>query len=170
MALKGTPTIPKNKVRSATAMLQDEHCDTADAKRVSLVTPDGLHKVDVIQDSKGIWRLAVDGQFTVEGDVDVSVDIANPTTCEMQNHTVVTANSEFSLDLPDGTKRYNISVRDCGGVMRVACNAGETSSDYKKVPLGVEYTSGPVDLPNSSKVYLQVNKAGVVVELESWFV
>ena len=165
-ALKGTPTIPGNKIRSVTAMQQDEHCDIADAKRSSLVSPDGAVKVDVLTDSSGVHRLAVDADVNV-GDIDV--DIVNPNACDIQNHTVVLANSEFSLNLPNGTKRFSVTIRDCNGIMHVACGIGETGTKYKKVPMGVEYDSGPVDLPDNSKVYLRVTNAGAVVELESWY-
>ena len=165
--VKGTPYIPGNQVRSINAIHNDEHCDIADAKRVNLVSPDGKFKVDVITDTFGVHRLAVD---TVVSVGDLIVDVSEPDKCEIQNHTVVTANTEFSLDLPDKTKRFTVTVRDCGGVLRISCDAGETDTKYKKVPMGVEYCSGPVDLPDNSKVYLQVNKVGAIVELESWYV
>ena len=168
--LKGTPRIPANQVRSINAIHQDEHCDIADAKRTTLVSPDGILKVDVVTDAQGKHRLAVDANI---GDIsfgDLIVDVAQPDTCDIQNHVVVTANAEFSLNLPDKTKRFNVTIRDCNGTMNIACGTGETGTKFKKIPMGAEYSSGNVDLPDNSKVFLRVSKAGAVVELESWYV
>ena len=168
--VKGTPVIPKNKVRSITAMQQDEHCDVADARRTSLVSPDGEVKVDVLTDSNGVHRLAVD----IEGDInlngDVNVDIARPDTPIIQNFTIPVANTEYALALPDNVKRFNISIRGCHGCLRIAHGIGETNTSYKKVPMGAEYSSGEIDMPDNSFIYIQADKAGAIIELESWYI
>lgn len=121
--------------------------------------------IDSVVDTNGVNRLAVDTSLSVDN---VNVDIQNPTACSIINHTVVTEDEEFVLSLPNNTKRYTISVRDCA-IMRVACGVGKTATEYIEVPMGGQYSSGDVDMPDSSSVYLQVDTAGAIVQVESWY-
>ena len=124
------------------------------AKRVILVDCVG----DFYNDNN---RLPVQGTF--------DADIELPNNQDIQNITVAAANTEFSVTLPNGTKHYRIKVRRGYAVAKLAFNAGETNTKYRQIDMGVTHESPNLDLPDNTILYLQTNKAGVIVEVMSYY-
>ena len=111
--------------------------------------------------------LPVDAILSIPGDL--NVDIAHPTQATIVNQVVAAANTEFSIALPNDTKRFKVHVRNGAAVLKFAMAAGEIAADrYIKIRRGFWQEEGELDLPDNSRIYLECNKAGVTVELISW--
>lgn len=109
-----------------------------------------------------------DNPFPVDGDFSVSLE-TTPDTQEIQNISVVNANTEFSIALPDGTKRYFIKVRNHSAKGRIAFTTGETSTNYWGLTRGIVFDSEDINLPISTTIYMQLDKADQVVEVISLY-
>lgn len=111
--------------------------------------------------------LPVDAILTIPDDL--NVDIAHPTAPTIVNHTVIAADTEFFLTLPNGTKRFKIKVRDGKANLKMAFGAGEIAANrYIKVRKGFWQEEGDLDLPDNSRIYLEADKDSVTIELLSW--
>jgi hypothetical protein len=108
-------------------------------------------------------------RFPVDVEGTFNADIESPNNQEIQNIPVVNANTEFSVNLPNGTKHYRIKVRRGYAIARLSFNAGETNTKYRQIDMGVTHESPNLDLPDNTKLYLQVNKAGVILEVMSYY-
>jgi hypothetical protein len=94
--------------------------------------------------------------------------LSGPNRQRIQNISVVTANSEFEITLPDGVKCYSIKIRDGESTARIAFASGKTSgagAEYTKLRRGAILISGSLDLPDNSKLYVQAAKVGAVFEV-----
>ncbi len=100
---------------------------------------------------------------------DLMVDVQHPTAPTIVNHTIVTANTEFSLALPDDTKRFKLKVRDGKANLKMAFATGEiAASRFVKIRKGFWQEEGDMDLPDSFSIFLESDKSGEVIELLSW--
>ena len=98
-----------------------------------------------------------------------SADIQSPNKKDIQNITMVTANTEIKVDLPDNTKQYWVKVRDGKAAAKLGCALDDTvTGNYVKIRCGSIFNSPMVDLPDNSSIYVQASKAGVVLEVVSW--
>jgi hypothetical protein len=144
----------------------------------SVPTPEDIVKATYEQEPTLAWRamlvdkigkaisdsnpLPIDGTF--------SVTLATtPDTQAIQNISVPNANTEFSINLPDGTKRYFVRVRDDGAKGRIAFVAGQTNTNYWTVNRGTVFDSDSLDLPINTTIYMQLNKPDQVVEVISLY-
>jgi hypothetical protein len=91
-----------------------------------------------------------------------------PTVQEVQNIPFAAANTEYTITLPDDTKRYQIRVRDDAAKGRIAFVAGETATDYWTLTRGTIIDSYVMNLPISSTIYMRLDKPSQVVEVMSW--
>jgi hypothetical protein len=102
-------------------------------------------------------------------DVSISgeVDIKNPDTLEIINTTIALKNTEKSIVLPDDTKRYEITVRNSAKI-NLAFGVGETTTKYKTIKKGNGWDSRPVDLPDSTTIYVLSDKDSTDLEIIVW--
>jgi hypothetical protein len=102
-------------------------------------------------------------------DVTISgeVDIQNPNTMEMINTTIALKNTEVSINLPDDTKRYEISIRNSAKV-QLAFVAGQTNTNFRTIFAGNDWNSGDIDIPNSTTIYVRSNKDNTIIETTVW--
>lgn len=165
-----SPSAPQGrkliKVTPRNLIEQNVYEEKPQAKRICIVDECG-EKIGAVTDSEGIRRLAVDAEVSLNVD-NIVVDISNPTTPRIINHTVVTANTEFSIALPDKTKVYTVSSRESNAKIRLAFESGKTATEYITIKYGNTWNSGDVDLPDGTIIYLQSTKAGVVIEVQPW--
>lgn len=78
----------------------------------------------------------------------------------------VIAGDEFSQLLPVGTKQ--IMIR-CRGIAKIqfTYTSGETGTKFITIPKGASYCASNIDLALST-LYMEVNKASQVIEVEVW--
>lgn len=83
------------------------------------------------------------------------------------NQTLLLADTEYSIVIPEGAKRFQIRTRqDC--ILRVAYVSGGTASLYRTVGYGNQYEEGGLSLSGGLTVYLRPNKGSVDIELTYW--
>jgi len=96
--------IPKNQVRSMTAMAQDEHCDDADAKRVKIVDEDGEPINDTNPLPTSVQNVSVSTQITRKDD--------DPNAGDLHDSTRI-GNQDVELDFKDtGNEKGDARVTD----------------------------------------------------------
>lgn len=85
-------------------------------------------------------------------------------TAEVINLTILAANSEQAIVLPDNTKRFTIKVRESDTKLKVKFSA---SGSFLELKRGVSYTEENL-LTTSVIIYVETNKPGKTVELVYW--
>lgn len=85
-------------------------------------------------------------------------------TAEIINVVALLANTEYSIPLPDNTKRFTIKLRETDAKLRVKFSSGGSFLELKR---GVSYTEENL-LTTSVTVYFETTKAGKTVELIYW--
>jgi hypothetical protein len=108
----------------------------------------------------------VDNPFPISGTFVATSD--QPTQQIIQNVPMATANTEYEVDLPDGTKRYQLRVRDDASKGKLAFTATETTSKYWTMTRGAIVDSESLNLPINSKLYISLDKPNQVLEVISW--
>lgn len=97
----------------------------------------------------------------------LNVDIANATDCEITNLSIVNANTEYSHALTNGLKQLRIRCRGIAD-LQYSFVSGESGTKYFTIFKGT--CDSIIDLDFDSKVlYIQSNKASVIVEIMELF-
>ena len=83
------------------------------------------------------------------------------------NVAMTTLNTEYSYDIPAGTKRFSIKLRAINKILKLAFVATESGTTYISIPYGETYTendvkAGPVTL------YFQTTVSTMVAEIKTW--
>lgn len=102
----------------------------------------------------------------IDGNISVTLE-TTPNNQSVQNIVVVNANTEFTINLPDNTKRYFIRVRNNVAKGRIAFAPTETATKYWTLSRGTIFDSDSLNLPINSNIYMQVDKDNVTVEVLS---
>jgi hypothetical protein len=105
-----------------------------------------------------------DLSVTIEGEIDVE----QPNTPQIINKVITTKNIEETQVLPNGTKRFTISVRDGRSNLRLAYDVGETTTAYRTIYRGSTWESNEIDIPDGTTLYLMSTQDNIVVEIEVW--
>jgi len=157
MSLNGTPKIPKNQIRSPSAMLQDEHCDDADAKRSKLVDENG----DPINSGNPLPVDAI-----------INLTATKPDESTIFNFNAAQANTEYSVVLPDKTEVFTIAVRSSKAIkLQYSFVNGESSTKFITVRPGVTRKISGLGFTGTKTIYFQLNSVedgGTIVEIETW--
>lgn len=103
----------------------------------------------------------------ITGSIDVEVDLDKANSQQIQNINISTANTEFIVNLPNNTKRYFLKVRNAESKMRLAFISGETVNNYIDISRGAVFDSKDINLSLNSTIYMQTDKANVVLEVLS---
>lgn len=85
----------------------------------------------------------------------------------INNTTMTSADTEYSYDIPAGTKRFEIKLRALNALLKLAFTSGESGTTYITIPYGASYLeedvkAGPITL------YFQSSSASQVAEIKSW--
>ena len=91
------------------------------------------------------------------------VTVASPA---IQNVILTTADTEYTVVIPVGTKRFTIKSRQ-DAVMKLAYVATESGTNYWTVGYGVCYTERELD-GTGITLYIQSSKDGTDLEVISW--
>lgn len=91
-----------------------------------------------------------------------------PTVQQIQNIPFTLANNEYTITLPDNTKRYQIRVRKDTAQGRIAFTPGQTSTNYWTLTRGTIVDSYEMNLPINPLVYMQVDREDQVIEVRAW--
>ena len=83
------------------------------------------------------------------------------------NTAMTTANTEYSYDIPDGTKRFSIKLRSLNKILKLAFIESTSGTTYISIPYGETYTendvkAGPITL------YFQTTANTQVAEIKTW--
>lgn len=92
----------------------------------------------------------------------------NATTPTIANIAVTLANTEYSYVLPTGTKFFSLKDRDGDSKVRIAYSVGGTATTYFTLNMGNVYEVNELYTNTGFTVYFRSNKAGRVIEIESW--
>lgn len=92
----------------------------------------------------------------------------DPTIQRVQNIALTIANQEYTIDLPDGTKRYYLRIRGDMAKGRLAFIPTETATEYTEMTRGNSIDSHFMDLPINSKLYFSADKANMILEVVTW--
>jgi hypothetical protein len=104
------------------------------------------------------------GSSSVTADIS-ALTVSTPTVTN--STTPVTANTETSIALPAGTKKFKLRARG-NAKLQLAYTATESGTTYWTVMPGACYFEELLDSGTSYTIYIQSNKASTVVELVSW--
>jgi hypothetical protein len=104
--------------------------------------------------------MPISGTFVVTGD--------EPTEQDIQNIPFAAANTEYTITLPNNTKRYQIRVRDDASKGRIAFVPGETATNYWTLTRGTIVDSYTMNLPINPLIYMSLDKPSQVVEVLAW--
>lgn len=81
------------------------------------------------------------------------------------NVTMTTANTEYSVSLPEGTNRFKLKIRDNEAKYEVGyVSVGNTFS----VPRGNTYEETGLDFSIARTIYFKANKGNLVMEIVAW--
>ena len=78
------------------------------------------------------------------------------------------ANTEYPITLPDGTKRYQLRVRDDASKGKLAFLPTETTMNYWTITRGTIIDSHTLNLPVSSIIYVSLDKPSQMLEVIAW--
>jgi hypothetical protein len=88
---------------------------------------------------------------------------------EIQNISLATANTEQSIILPTGCKKYTLRVRNNSAKIQLSFSSGESNSNFLTIPRGCSYSEDFVELTTAyNHLYVQSNKNNVTIECISW--
>lgn len=109
------------------------------------------------------------GVFSPSGVSNVSSSNADLTvnTPDISNTTLGAANTESSIALPAGTKKFKLRARGFAK-LQLAYTATESGTNFWTIPAGACYFEELLDENTSYTIYIQANKASAEVELVSW--
>lgn len=103
--------------------------------------------------------------------ISIEADRSLPRIADVKNHTLTSADTEYTAGLPAGCRRFEWQCRTAADV-RYAYETGHVASSvapYMTLKAGDYYDSGILDKGRPSQtLYLASATAGVVVELTIW--
>lgn len=148
--------IPNNKIRTRNSIEQHEHEDSANARRVLIVDADG----DPIDSSN---KLPVEASFNLNS---LTVEIASATSPIIYNLNAALANTEYSIALPDDTRRYVIKARNASRI-QFSFQALQSNTNFITIKPGNSWSENDLKL-DSKVLYFRVSKPNTSIELLIW--
>lgn len=83
------------------------------------------------------------------------------------NTAMTTANTEYSYDIPAGTKRFSIKLRALNALLKLAFIESASGTTYITIPYGETYTENDVKA-GPFTLYFQSPTAAQVAEIKTW--
>jgi len=87
-------------------------------------------------------------------------------TPTIKNLTLTNQDTEYSYELPNGTKKFTIRCRTDDDI-KLAYIKGQSGIEYINIPEGADHFEDGINTA-ALILYLQSPTAGVVVEIVSW--
>lgn len=84
------------------------------------------------------------------------------------NSLATLANTEYSISLPDGTKKFTMKSRDYNTDIQFSYTATESGTTFITIPRCNEYENNNLLLDGTINIYYQVTKPNVTIEVEYW--
>lgn len=150
---------------------------------------DGVAKalsVTVDPDGNGVLRTHEAAPWFVPRDMygnilDIKVDVdgtlrvndSRPQNVALINATLTSADTEYQIMLPSGTKRFKLTVRDgvAANKYRIAYESGKVAAStapFLSFTQDKEYTVEKLDL-YSANIYIASSLAAAVAQVEAWY-
>ena len=106
------------------------------------------------------------GDTAVRTTTEVTEDTSDPNVEQVFTVFIPTKDTETEIALPDGTRRYEIGIRNGAAKLKLAYNIGDISGgDYKTINRGARHNSDKVVLPDTSKIYLSSSSNNITIEV-----
>lgn len=99
------------------------------------------------------------------GGLPLSTTTAGATNPQVSNISVVLANTEQTLTLPSGTRRFALKFQSGDAVLTIATISG---GPVLTVPRWCYYSEGELLLTSPKNIFIQSNQAAQIVELIVW--
>ncbi len=96
-----------------------------------------------------------------------NVNIGGVTTPDIINFSLTLANTEYTINLPAGTQRFQIKSRGTH-ILKLSYTLNQSGTVYLSIYPGDCYQEFGIDASSSLTVYMQSTGAGEVVEIISW--
>lgn len=90
--------------------------------------------------------------------------VSSPT---ITNLTLTTANEEYAIPLPTGSRRFTLKLRS-GGLLKLSYTTGASGTTYFTIFPGSVMTEEALAPSTNYVLYVQSPQSGAVVELVSW--
>ncbi len=117
---------------------------------------------------KGMYFNIFSGKFE-RSNAEITVSEAAANVASIQNIPMAIANQEYSITLPINTLKFTLRVRDSKGKLQLSWNAGETSTNYLTVGMGVTYSEDSLERNGTSRIiYVSSSTPDLTIELMSW--
>lgn len=87
-------------------------------------------------------------------------------TATIQNITLATATTEYTITIPANSKRFTLKTRN-NSILKVSYTSGQSGINYFTIGYGVCYTEDSLD-GSSLTLYLQSSKDSTIIEVLSW--
>lgn len=88
-------------------------------------------------------------------------------SCNIQNISLTDADTEYSISIPNGTKKFNISLQDFDSTCALSIAYLSSATNVIKAPGDIGYYIDGLN-SNNMTVYVKASIAGKVLQLEAW--
>jgi len=120
---------------------------------------------DAVRIGDGVDELAVNPDGSIN--VNASIGVSGAAYPHALNVTMPLASTEYSVSLPQDTKRFLLRMRNASKCY-VSYAAGGTSTDYLTMNCGTVYIENDISLPAPLVVYFKSVKPTEVAEVVYW--
>lgn len=96
-----------------------------------------------------------------------TITVDGATNPAVSNVSLSTANTEVSIVLPAGCRKYMLKLRD-RNVLQLSYVSGQSDTTYVTLWPGCVYVENEVKLTASTTIYVQSPAASQIVELVTW--
>lgn len=119
---------------------------------------------DSVRIGDGVEELAINP----DGSINVVAATGGASNPLIQNISLLLADTEYTITIPSGTKKFAIRSRTGLPKMQLSYIAGQSSSNFITIYPGNIYTENDLLLQASINVYIQSSKASQIIEVVSW--
>lgn len=103
------------------------------------------------------------------GGLSQSISVGGASELHIDNYSIVTASTEYTVTLPIGTRMFGIRILNDDGkaaMLRIYSTSGGTA--YLSVNPGAAYVRSDVQLTSALSIYVQSNLGGRTLQVEYW--
>jgi len=120
-----------------------------------------------------IERLLADDPSLLDRPVKEAVERVSrpPSTPVSLYKTMASADTEYEITLPTGTKRFSVKMRSTSYAWRYSYSPGKVAASenpYTSVPAGGEYYEEHLELAAGVKLYVSCSTAAQTLEGTAW--
>lgn len=105
--------------------------------------------------------------FSPVGSSTVTAEIAGSSQPSILNFSIANANTEYSVQLPQGTRSFLFKLRE-NADLKVAYTAGTTALNYFTLPRGCSMSESALALSAPLDLFFQSPSPGQILELTYW--